>query len=333
MSTGTGNLGLGTGSYAAVYPVVTKGTAEAENGNADINYYLAIDENGKIAADFEEAEAGTNATGLNHPIVGNTTVPLGEWHHIAATYDGSTWNLYLDGQSDGTLVVGEPANAANLAMVGVGRAFKTDGSAAGAFSGSIDEVRIWNVARAAGEIAASFDQEIDVATTGLVARWGMNEDSGAAVPDSIGTNDGLLVNGTRGPGFEPTVPPVQPAVSFDGSNDYVTFGPAPTLGLPAFTLEGWFRRDGAGDTVSTGTGGVVAVPLITKGRGEADGDNRDMNYFFGIHGTNGTLVADFEDMASGLNHPVRGIHLDRERPVVSRRRHVRRFHVESVSRW
>ena len=33
---------------------------------------------------------------------------LNVWHHAAATYDGSTWNLYLDGVLDGTLAVGRP---------------------------------------------------------------------------------------------------------------------------------------------------------------------------------------------------------------------------------
>ena len=96
------------------------------------------------------------------------------------------------------------------------------------------------------------------------------------------------------------------ALQFDGVNDYVTFGNPPAIGLSTFTLELWFRRDGAGVTTSTGTGGVTAVPLVTKGRAEVDGSNKDMNYFLGLQGTNRVLVADFEDMASGANHPVIG---------------------------
>src|SRR5262245_20612136 len=83
------------------------------------------------------------------------------------------------------------------------------------------------------------------------------------------------------------------ALSFNGTSQYVTMGPAPTLGASNLTIELWFKRTGAGATTSTGTGGVTAVPLVTKGRGEADGDNRDCNYFFGINAA-GQLVADFE---------------------------------------
>src|SRR6185295_6479901 len=101
------------------------------------------------------------------------------------------------------------------------------------------------------------------------------------------------------------------ALQFDGSNDYVTFGQAPALGLGTFTLEAWVKRTGTGVATSTGTGGVSAIPLVTKGRSEADGTTQDMNWFLGIRGTDGVLVADFEEGAAGaspgLNHPVAGI--------------------------
>ena len=39
--------------------------------------------------------------GLNHPVAGATPIALGTWHHAAATYDGTTWRLYLDGAARG----------------------------------------------------------------------------------------------------------------------------------------------------------------------------------------------------------------------------------------
>ncbi len=101
------------------------------------------------------------------------------------------------------------------------------------------------------------------------------------------------------------------ALSFDGVNDYVTFGPAPGLGATTFTVETWFKRNAAGVAASTGTGGVSAIPLVTKGRGEADGSNLDMNYFLGIRASDNVLCADFEEGATGvtpgLNHPIVGV--------------------------
>ena len=160
----TGNLGLNGTDGPLTYPVITKGRAQSETADTDINYWFGITLDGKVAADFEEAEPGTNATGRNHPIVGATTIPLGVWHHIAATYDGTTWTIYVDGQTDATLAVGQPANAANTARVGIGVAYQSGpaGAAEGAFAGLIDEARIWNVARTPGEMLASYDQETHV---------------------------------------------------------------------------------------------------------------------------------------------------------------------------
>jgi hypothetical protein len=81
------------------------------------------------------------------------------------------------------------------------------------------------------------------------------------------------------------------AVQFDGTNDHITFGTAPTLGASTFTLEAWFKWTGGGVTTSTGALTTV-IPLVTKGRGEADGSNVDLNYFLGIQG--GKLATDYE---------------------------------------
>lgn len=97
------------------------------------------------------------------------------------------------------------------------------------------------------------------------------------------------------------------ALSFGGTDAYVTFGPASKLGLAAFTLEGWVRRDGAGVTAHTGNGGLNAIPLLAKGRAEEDGNAFDMNYFLGLDGVSGVLAADFEDKQTGANHPILGV--------------------------
>lgn len=100
------------------------------------------------------------------------------------------------------------------------------------------------------------------------------------------------------------------ALQFNGTSQYVTFGAAPGLGAPTFTLECWFKWTGGGATASTGTGGIIAIPLVTKGRGEAENSNVDMNYFLGI--ASGKLAADFEELPGG-----RIIRL-RERPRLPR---------------
>ncbi len=95
------------------------------------------------------------------------------------------------------------------------------------------------------------------------------------------------------------------AVFFDGSNDYITMGRATNCGGSNFTVACWFLQRAGGATVSTGTGGINAYPLVVKLVGEADGDNRDGNYFLGV-ATN-RLGGDFEQFTGGTNRPVYGL--------------------------
>jgi hypothetical protein len=69
-----------------------------------------------------------------------------EWHHLAATYDGTTVKWYGDGQ----FVAGEAWVLDTQDLVHMG---KRAHAAGGNFPGSIDEVRIYNTALSAGEIA------------------------------------------------------------------------------------------------------------------------------------------------------------------------------------
>ena len=129
----------------------------------------------------DERQAGRRARGSrerqraerDHPITGNTAIAIGTvWHHAAATYDGSAWHLYLDGAPDGSLAVGQPANAQTNTLTTVGTALTTAGVAAGFFAGVVDEVRIWNVARTAAQIAAAKDTEITGAQAGCCSAGG-----------------------------------------------------------------------------------------------------------------------------------------------------------------
>ena len=185
----------GTGGVTNAVPLITKGRAEAETAAADVNYFLGIDATtNKLVADFEEGQSGSTPS-ANHPITGTTAIAIGStWHHAAATYDGTTWNLYLDGALDGTLAVNKPANASTNVPTTVGSALTTGGVAAGFFGGTVDEVRIWDVARTGPQIAGSKDSEITGSQANLLGRWGMNEGSGSSAADSAGSGyNGTLI--------------------------------------------------------------------------------------------------------------------------------------------
>lgn len=77
-----------------------------------------------------------------------------------------------------------------------------------------------------------------------------------------------------------------------------------------FTLAVWFKRAGAGSipTSGTGTGGINAEPLITKGMAENESLGLNCNFFMGLEamGTNFYVSADFEKDGTGnaTNFPV-----------------------------
>jgi fibronectin type 3 domain-containing protein len=198
--TGVGSpTSTGTGGIAAAVPLVSRGRAEQETAPQDMDYFLGIDDTGHLVGDFEEGQAGP-APSQNHPVTGATVVTQNVWHHAAATYDGTTWRLYLDGRLDAKLVLGAvPPNTAGTHDVAIGSAVLSpqNGTAAGFFQGDIDEVRIWSGARTGSQIRANRDVPI-VAAAGLVGRWGFDEASGNAL-DTSGTGYDGVLSGTPAP--------------------------------------------------------------------------------------------------------------------------------------
>ena len=99
-----------------------QGAGQAENSNRDMNYFLGICATDNVlVADFEEGASGS-APGSNHPIVGVTAVISNTWNHAAVTYDGTNWNLYLNGQLERSLAVGQPPRSDSIQYAGLGSA-------------------------------------------------------------------------------------------------------------------------------------------------------------------------------------------------------------------
>ena len=103
---------------------------------------------------------------------------------------------------------------------------------------------------------------------------------------------------------------------FDGISDHVALGDPAELKLETFTVETWFKRETKGVTTTTGTGGVTAIPLVAKGRNQAENSTLDTNWFLGIRESDGTLMGDFESIAvttvtpaiaAGANVPITGV--------------------------
>ncbi|PWB67958.1 hypothetical protein C3F09_12555, partial [candidate division GN15 bacterium] len=231
--TGTG-VTTGSGGIASAIPLVTKGTSEVEDTTKDINYFLGIDAStGVLIADFERSPGSQN-----YPVSGITPITNGVWHHAAVTYDGTTWNLYLDGMLERSLVIGPGVypTAHTISPAALGTSIQSNGTTRqGYFNGTLDETRIWNYARTQLEIQSMANVQMTTWQTGLLARWGLNDGSGTTVHANAGT----YVNGTiagsgyawvSGAPFDLTfnTPPAQP-ILVAPANGGTNISTSPTL--------------------------------------------------------------------------------------------------------
>ena len=106
----------------------------------------------------------------------------GVWYHLAGSWDGTTSNFYVDGvlQDTDTIVKTLPGSSADVHL--------GSGDGGSYFTGLVDEVRIWSVARSEEEIRAAVCA-IDGSEPGLTAAWSFDEGSGQDVLD--GSPNGL----------------------------------------------------------------------------------------------------------------------------------------------
>lgn len=115
-----------------------------------------------------------------------TAVKAGVWSHVAATWDGSTVKIYLNGTemlsaSDS----GSLSSADGFTLMGVGRCVQCADTATG-FNGLLDEVRLWSVNRSATELQFGMFRGMTGAETGLVACYRCDEAGGTTLFDATG---------------------------------------------------------------------------------------------------------------------------------------------------
>lgn len=137
-----------------------KGFLVSKNSNG-INLSFACDATSSVQ--IAEANYGVNK---------DTT---GYWHHVAITKATTTpingFTFYFDGAQQTST---NCFDSSTTRPIWFGRSAITSTDF---FDGYMDEVRIWNVARSASQIAASATQEISATSTGLIGYWTFNTTS------------------------------------------------------------------------------------------------------------------------------------------------------------
>jgi hypothetical protein len=98
---------------------------------------------------------GGNFSGTNVYLNGPTALTSRRWTHLAATYDGTTLRIYVNGaQVASTPRTGTLATSSNPLNIG------GDTIYAQYFDGRIDDVRIYNTARSAAQIQADMNAPV-----------------------------------------------------------------------------------------------------------------------------------------------------------------------------
>src|ERR1039458_7394220 len=121
----------------------------------------------------------------------SASVADGFWHHAAMTVDASGGKLYLDGIQVGSGTWGgSPGPPTGTQPLQYGKYYNLPDY----FSGTIDEITLWNRALGVAEINYLQHRQLNGNEDGLIALWHFDENGGTAAGDAAGHGyAGLLV--------------------------------------------------------------------------------------------------------------------------------------------
>ncbi|MEQ8829106.1 MAG: tandem-95 repeat protein [Alphaproteobacteria bacterium] len=244
---------------------------------------------------------GSNQSGL---LTSNSTIPTGEWHHVAITFNGSQANLYIDGQHDASLagnfgIVG--ASGGQITGTSIG-AWLGDGSGR-YFDGQMSEFRIWDHVRSGTEIEDNYQARLTGTEDGLRALYNFTDGfaAGGAVADATGTYDAVSVNATGT--FDETFTVAVASEDFEGgasgwSNNSTTY-----TGTVLTDFLGSFGNGGATSKTFTLPAGAneTTISFDFYKMDSWDGEN------FQIQIGGQTVAARSFNFSTGVASPVGGI--------------------------
>ncbi|MER8186500.1 LamG-like jellyroll fold domain-containing protein [Kitasatospora sp. NPDC094015] len=180
------------------------------------------------------------------PAIGTAPAALNTWTHLTGVYDaaGAKVLLYVDG----ALAAQAPApkSFASRGPLELGR-FRYMGGYVDPWKGSLDELKVWDRALSATEVADSAaDRPL---TTGLPAKavWHLDESAAPAV--GLPESDPLIASG----GVQAGVPgTAAKALHFDGTSGYARTARPQVDGTRNFSVAAWVRlpAPAAGDTTA-----------------------------------------------------------------------------------
>lgn len=161
-------------------PLITIGGSEGSGSDTNVDLFFGIQaSSGKLMAVFKEESPVSGSNTQYHSIFGNSRITQGTWHHAAVSYDGQTWNLFLNGNLDASFKFTTPIvpQLVSSRHAYLAAALSSTAEGRGFFMGKLDEVRIWEIARSQKDILSTVNLE-DVVNVNLISHLSMNEGAG-----------------------------------------------------------------------------------------------------------------------------------------------------------
>jgi len=124
---------------------------------------------------------------------------LGQWHYLAVTRINNTLFIYRDTSEVGRGLGWEGVAVGNYTDLGFGMTNDCP------FEGRMDEIRIWNIARTAEELASYYKYTVNPNTPGMVGYWNFNEttDDQTVLDVAVPGNYGVLGTSISIEGVDP----------------------------------------------------------------------------------------------------------------------------------
>ena len=146
--------GLTLAGWVRLRTLTTGSQTVIGRANGASDWYLQVRNRGRRIA-FVLCVDGRTET-LLHNLNAHSAWQVGEWHHLAATYDGSRMRLYVDGaQVRSENAPGIVTTSTSTALpIGIGAQPQTPTRWRNGIPGALDDVRLYRRALSAAEIQA-----------------------------------------------------------------------------------------------------------------------------------------------------------------------------------
>jgi hypothetical protein len=140
---------------------------------------------------------GINASGAGSDIIGSLALATDEWYHIVAVKNGTSLELFVNGESQGTVASNR---VINYYQVFIGSRYLNNPFPGQLWrhNGELDEIRIWNSALTQSEIRDWMTKKVTSSHpkyANLVAYYNFDSGTGTTLVDQTSNgNNGTLVN-------------------------------------------------------------------------------------------------------------------------------------------